>query len=216
MTSKHAQKPKKTRGGSADKVWAVGLAGATCLGLVGVVGARTAQDAAASPVQEDATLVLSTTSTMEAVSSSGLTEAQLDEYARALEAERVRLEAYHAELLDVAARLQHTADSVAQAATAVPAATKATQPKASSSSSSTANSTANSKANSTASKPASKASKKSQKAAKNPKPATQAQSQPAAQPQPQSAAKPAPVAKPAPAAKPAPQQQAPQATTRGS
>ena len=40
--TKHAS--KGGRQGTADKIWAVGLAGATCAGLVGVVGVRVAED----------------------------------------------------------------------------------------------------------------------------------------------------------------------------
>ena len=65
--------------------------------------------------------MLTTSANFDAVSTSGLTEEQLDEYARALEVERLRLEAYHAELLAVAAALQESADSIAQATGAVPA-----------------------------------------------------------------------------------------------
>ena len=101
----------RSRGGSADKIWAVGLAGATCVGLVGVVGVRAAQDAAAqTPTPTSA----STTTTAASTSLSGLTEAQLDDYAQTLEGERVRLEAYHAELLETAARLQGAADVLNQ------------------------------------------------------------------------------------------------------
>ena len=114
--TRHQRTTKKARGDTADKVWAVGLAGATCVGLVGLVGARSVEEAAAAtPVQDEATLVLTTSANFDAVSTSGLTEEQLDEYARALEVERLRLEAYHAELLAVAAALQESADSIAQA-----------------------------------------------------------------------------------------------------
>ena len=107
--------PSRSRGGAADKIWAVGLAGATCVGLVGTVGVRTAQEAAAAaqvPASTEVTSAVSQASV--AVTSSGLTEAQLDEYALALEGERARLAAYHAELLDAAARLQQAADGLNQ------------------------------------------------------------------------------------------------------
>lgn len=139
--TKHAKpgsrSKSRTRGGSADKIWAVGLAGATCIGLVGTVGVRAAQDAAASTNTPDPVVEVTSeagdATQAAVVSSTGLTEQQLDEYARALEAERARLEAYHAELLDVAARLQESADAVAQAQGAIPASTskkakKAAQP----------------------------------------------------------------------------------------
>jgi hypothetical protein len=124
MMTKRA-KPRARQGG-ADKVWAVGLAGATCLGLVGAVGVRTAQEAAAEPVQSDEQMALTTGAAPQtiAVASSGLTEGQLDQYAQALENERLRLEAYHAELLDAAARLQAAADAQAGANEATAPASK--------------------------------------------------------------------------------------------
>ena len=115
----------RSRQGAADKVWAVGLAGATCLSLVGVVGVRAAQDAAAEPVDQDAELVLSTTAGASpgapVVGLTGLTEAQLDQYAKALEVERQRLEEYHGQLLDTAERLQESADAIAQSQNVLPA-----------------------------------------------------------------------------------------------
>lgn len=107
--------PSRSRGGAADKIWAVGLAGATCVGLVGVVGVRTAQEAAAAAQTSSSSAEAAASSQMSgAVTSSGLTEAQLDQYALALEGERARLAAYHAELLDAAARLQQAADALNQ------------------------------------------------------------------------------------------------------
>ena len=139
--TKHAKptsrsKPR-SRQGASDKIWAVGLAGATCIGLVGTIGVRAAQDAVASTNAADPLVEVISDATaasqVAVVTSTGLTEQQLDEYARALEAERLRLEAYHAELLDVAARLQESVDAVAQAQGTIPASTtkkakKAAQP----------------------------------------------------------------------------------------
>ena len=129
--TKHAKptsrsKPR-SRQGASDKIWAVGLAGATCIGLVGTIGVRAAQDAVASTNAADPAVEVISDATaasqVAVVTSTGLTEQQLDEYARALEAERLRLEAYHAELLDVAARLQESVDAVAQAQGTIPAST---------------------------------------------------------------------------------------------
>lgn len=107
--------PSRSRGGAADKIWAVGLAGATCVGLVGTLGLRTAQEATAAAQTPPATADPSASSQMAvAVSSSGLTEAQLDDYALALEGERARLESYHAELLNAASRLQQAPDALNQ------------------------------------------------------------------------------------------------------
>lgn len=97
MTTTKARK----RGGSADKVWAIGLAGATCVGLVGVIGVRAVSDAAAQPVELEAQLIANT----KPVSATGLTEAELDEYAWSLAAERQRLLDYHQQLVDAAGEL---------------------------------------------------------------------------------------------------------------
>ena len=91
----------RKRGGSADKVWAIGLAGATCVGLVGVIGVRAVSDAAAQPVELEAQLIANATP----VSATGLTEAELDEYAWSLAAERQRLLDYHQQLVDAAGEL---------------------------------------------------------------------------------------------------------------
>lgn len=188
--TKHAQdnpRPKsRSRQGASDKIWAVGLAGATCIGLVGTVGVRAAQDAAASTAVPDSGSVVEAvagsaeTGSATAVSSTGLTEAQLDQYARALQEERVRLEAYHAELLNAAARLQESVDAISQAQGVIPASTStnATSKQANNKKSS------NKKSNSDAPKA--------------------------------SAAQPAPAAKPVPQPAAAPQVAKLQAQTRGS
>lgn len=184
-------KPRARQGG-ADKVWAVGLAGATCLGLVGAVGVRTAQEAAAEPVQSEEQVNLATDAVPRAiaVSSSGLTEGQLDQYAQALANERSRLEDYHAELLDTAARLQEAADAQARAQGAISAGASAVSSKSAAQSE----------------QPSVEATGADEVAEPAPKPAS----------------KPKPVSKPQPAPKPvpkpaaAPQVAAPQAQTRGS
>ena len=127
--TKHAQsqsRPKsRSRQGAADKIWAVGLAGATCVGLVGTMGVRVAQEAVASTEVPDSPAVAvaypEDQAAVSGVTSSGLTYEQLDQYARALEVERMRLDAYHQELLDVAARLQVSADSLSQGGGTIPA-----------------------------------------------------------------------------------------------
>ena len=86
----------RTRGGAADKAWSIGLAGATCLGLVGLVGVRTITDtsADAAPAVDEAT------------SSSGLTRADLDAYANALDAQSAQLDNYRVQLTEAAHQLQ--------------------------------------------------------------------------------------------------------------
>ena len=129
--TKHAapqarQKPR-SRQGAADKIWAIGLAGATCVGLVGTMGVRAAQEAVASTEVPDAPSVTADysedASPVAAVTSAGLSYEQLEQYARALEVERMRLDAYHQELLEVAAQLQGSADALSQAGGTISAST---------------------------------------------------------------------------------------------
>ena len=104
----------------AGKLLAAGLAGATCIGLVGVIGIRSATDAAANAAAngDQAASDLAAADAIEAgtadlassVSTDGLTRAQLDDYAAQLAAERQRLIDYRAYLVDVAAQLQAVAD----------------------------------------------------------------------------------------------------------
>ena len=106
-------KPRK-RGGAADKAWSLGLAGATCLGLVGLVGARSITDAAASD-----------TAPVADASSTGLSQAELDAYAESLNAQQAQLDAYRAQLVDVAQQLQKATDATTQSdATVIPVAKK--------------------------------------------------------------------------------------------
>jgi len=82
-----------------QKALAVGMASATCLGVVGLISIRTAQEASANDATEQVALAAATTST-------GVTQAQLDQYAAQLAAEQQRLEAYRLQLIE-------TADSLA-------------------------------------------------------------------------------------------------------
>jgi hypothetical protein len=161
--------------------------------------------AAAEPQQVDLSTIAGDDTgagqaTQIATASSGLTEEQLDEYSRALQVERMQLEAYHRELLDVAAQLQESADAIARvgSASTVPASTTSSASSKSTKSSSSQDSSKN-------------AGKATDKAASK----TDESNQP-------SAAKPAAPAAPKPASKPVPKPAAapnvakPQAQTRGS
>ena len=89
------------------------------------MGVRVAQEAVASTEVPDSPAVAVAYAedqpAVSGVTSSGLTYEQLDQYARALEVERMRLETYHQELLQVAARLQESADALSQAGATIPA-----------------------------------------------------------------------------------------------
>lgn len=215
--TKHAKDaPRRTSGsksrsrqGASDKIWAVGLAGVTCVGLVGTLAVRAAQDAAASTAPTDSQVAIDASQSeadaqyaTTAYSSSGLTEQQLDEYARALESERLRLEAYHAELLDVAARLQESADALSQARGVIPAgASSGAKSKKANSSSANSSNADSSNGDSNTGKANSQPTTDAPQASTSP-------AQPAAQPQ--------PAAKPVPKPAAAPQVAKPQAQTRGS
>ena len=108
---------------TASKIVSAGLATATCVGLVGVVGIRTAQDSAAaelsSATESQASAVALPTST------DGHTQADLDAYAAQLEAEAQRLADYRAQLVDAALILQESAGGNAGVTVSDPAAVPA-------------------------------------------------------------------------------------------
>lgn len=80
---------------AGQKALAFGLASATCLGVVGLITVRNAQEASAADATDQVALTAATTST-------GVTQAQLDQYASQLAAEQQRLEAYRLQLIDTA------------------------------------------------------------------------------------------------------------------
>lgn len=180
--------PRKKSNTTQHKVISASLAGAACVGLVGVIGVRVTADANAqqSKQVDAATLAAATSST-------GMTQDQLDQYAAKLEAERQKLIAYRDQLVQVANVLQSRSGSIQQ--------TALTQ-------------SAPQVANAQASTKLTKAQKKAAKKAAAAKAAAQAQQQAQAQQAPQQAA---PQAQRAPQLQPQRQyQQAPQSNTRGS
>ena len=116
MTKSNIRRPSRRGHSTSDKVVSAGLAAAACASLVGVIAVRTSQDAQAAEAQAansqataefaDATLVAATTST-------GLTQAQLDQYAAQLEAERLKLIDYRDQLAIAAASLNGTGSQAA-------------------------------------------------------------------------------------------------------
>ena len=83
---------------AGQKALAFGLASATCLGVVGLISVRNAQEATAADGTDQVALAAATTST-------GVTQAQLDQYASQLAAEQQRLEAYRLQLIATAKSL---------------------------------------------------------------------------------------------------------------
>lgn len=98
--SRHMATPLRTRRHwTTDRIISAGLAVTACAGIVGVIGVRSIEDSTAAQ-KAPATDVGA--SGAQAVSSAGLTEAQLDEYAAQLQAEATRLDAYRAKLAKLA------------------------------------------------------------------------------------------------------------------
>lgn len=92
---------------TASKIVSAGLATATCVGLVGVIGIRTAQDSAAADsgsASEAAAAIAAAPTTTD-----GYTQADLDAYAAQLDAEAQRLADYRDQLINAAATLQQSA-----------------------------------------------------------------------------------------------------------
>ena len=117
------RRPSRRTNSTASKIVSAGLATATCVGLVGVIGVRTAQDSAAadssSATEAQASAVSVSTST------DGYTQAELDAYAAQLAAEAQRLTDYRAQLADAALTLQVSAGSNAGVTLSDPAAVPA-------------------------------------------------------------------------------------------
>ena len=192
MTSRQHRRAPLRRSSTPERVLSAGLATATCVGIVGLVGARTIEaNTASAKSQQASTEVVAQPVTpveqiaVEPTTASGLTEADLDAYAMQLAAEKDRLDAYRAKLIKTATKLQRLAAQQSQ-----PAAAPARSSSASSSSASTQTS-----------KPAKKPAKQ-QAAQPAAQPAEPAPSQPVAKPKPQAQPAPAPAQAPAPAAQP--------------
>jgi hypothetical protein len=189
MTDRRHNRAPLRRSSTPERILSAGLATATCVGVVGLLGARTIEANASSPSElaseqvEAAQAVDSVTpvSAAEQTTSSGLTEADLDAYAADLAKEKERLDAYRAKLVKTAKKLKRQIAAGNAGAAAVPARPTTTGSAGSGGSSGSSGSASR-------------------------KPATQSQPQaPAAQSAPQPAAAPAPQ----PAAKP-------DSTTKGS
>ena len=172
------------RSSTPERILSAGLATATCVGVVGLLGARTIEANATSSSesgneQTEAPPVVEAVVSSTAVvptTSGGLTQADLDAYAADLAKEKERLDAYRAKLVRTAKKLKRQiAAGQATAAAAVPARPVSSSSQGSSGRTPTA-------------KPQQKASKPT--AAAQPAPAAKPAPQPAAAPAPQPAPKP--------------------------
>ena len=90
-----------------QRMLSMGLATATAVGLVGVLAVRSAEQASAD------TEGSSESASAQATTTDGRTQADLDNYAAQLDAERQRLQEYRDQLVAVAATLQQQADALA-------------------------------------------------------------------------------------------------------
>ena len=108
MKSHAIRRPSRRLDTAPQRILSVGLATATCVGLVGVIGVRAAQDSAAASQADTGD-----TAAIEPTTSAGLTQADLDAYAAQLAAERQRLDDYRSQLVATAAELQAAIDAQA-------------------------------------------------------------------------------------------------------
>lgn len=171
MTSsrRHNRAPLR-RSSTPEKILSAGLATATCVGLVAVIGARTVAAQAADDSKKVSAQAEVAPAAEEPTTSSGLSQGDLDAYAAQLEAERVRLDTYRAKLIKAGKQLQRQAARQGSAAT-------------------TNNSAAANSTTSTAPRPAAKPI---------PKPVSKPVPKPVAKPAPKPVAKPAPHSQSAP------------------
>ncbi len=104
------RRPNHRHNSTTAKIVSASLATATCIGVVGVLGVRAAEEAAASDLaasgQNDSTQPQAPAVT---TSSNGSTKADLDAYAAQLEKQRQKLIAYRGKLVDAAAQIQQSA-----------------------------------------------------------------------------------------------------------
>jgi hypothetical protein len=188
--TRHSRAPLR-RSSAPERILSAGLATATCVGVVGLLGARTIEANATASVPESSEVEASqalepVALAAEPTTSSGLTQADLDAYAAQLATEKDRLDAYRAKLVKTAKKLQKAA--AAQRQEQAFTAQSWTAPQASGSSN--------------ASRPAAKAPAAKAPAAKAP---TAKPKAPKPAPQAKAAPQPAPAPAPQPAPKPKPQ-----------
>lgn len=178
MTNPKIRRPSRSGHSTTDKVVSASLAVAACAGLVGVIAVRTTQEAQAADAQ--ATTEITDATPVAATTSSGLTQAQLDEYAAQLETERLKLIDYRDQLALAAAAINGAAEQ-----TAVPSAKSGAALKTPTSKSAKAKAKAKAKAQVTA--PAQQQAQSQSQAAPQaqaaPRPQAQVQQQQAPRPQ---------------------------------
>jgi hypothetical protein len=114
MTDRRRNRAPMRRSSTPERILSAGLATATCVGVVGLLGARTIEanaTSASEPSTEQVESAQASDPTATAVlaeptTASGLTQADLDAYAAALAKEKDRLDAYRAKLVRTAKKLK--------------------------------------------------------------------------------------------------------------
>ena len=101
MTSPRSKGAKST----STKVISTGLAVATGIGVVGLIGVRSSEEASANDAQVSDSVEVAVSDPSVVVSSEGYTQEQLDAYAVALEQEAERLRDYRDQLNAIATQL---------------------------------------------------------------------------------------------------------------
>lgn len=180
MTRSHSRAPLR-RSSAPERILSAGLATAACVGVVGLLGARTieANTTSSSTDPAPASTEVVPVATVEPTTASGLTEADLDSYAAALAAEKERLDEYRAKLVRTAKKLKKQAAAQQKAASSANTYSVPSSSGGSSNSGSSNNNSSNSGSNSGGSQaaaPAKPAPKPQAAAAPAPAPAPQAQS----------------------------------------
>lgn len=114
--SKPAPSKAKGTNGKSSKVISTGLAVATGIGMVGLIGVRAAQEANANTTQAESSTESAADGTSVVVSSEGYTKEQLDAYAQALSEEAIRLADYRNQLNALVAEISGQPVSTQKAA----------------------------------------------------------------------------------------------------
>lgn len=144
MTERQRNRAPLRRSSTPERILSAGLATATCVGIVGLLGARTIEANASSTGESSSEQVeiaqvadtVAPATAAEPTTSSGLTQADLDAYAADLAQEQERLDAYRAKLVKTAKKLKRQIAAGNAAAAAVVPARPATSGSSGSSSSS--------------------------------------------------------------------------------
>ena len=109
MTNPQGAKPAPTKAKSANgkssKVISTGLAVATGIGMVGLIGVRAAQEANANTTATDNSAAVEVSDSAVVISSDGYTKEQLDAYAEALAQEAIRLTEYRNQLNEIVGQI---------------------------------------------------------------------------------------------------------------